>query len=111
MKRTAVIVFIYGFLIGLGGLLGFVKGGSLVSLISGGSFGLALLLTAYFILKGKRSAHIFALVLTFLLDGVFTFRFTKTLHFFPSGALSLLSLIVLIILALQARKKASGQVS
>jgi len=32
-------------------------------------------------------------------------RFTKTLQFFPAGFMSLLSLVVLIILALQIRKK------
>jgi len=104
MKVTATIVFVYGILIALGGLMGFVKGGSTISLILGGSFGVALLISAYFISKGKIAAQYVALGLTFLLDGVFTHRFAKTLHFFPTGFLSLLSLAVLIVVALKIRR-------
>lgn len=104
MKVTATIVFVYGLLIVLGGIMGFAKGGSHISLISGGSFGLALLISAYLISKGKITAQYFALLLTFLLDGIFTYRFAKTLHFFPTGMLSLLSLAVLIVIALKIRR-------
>jgi uncharacterized membrane protein (UPF0136 family) len=104
MKVTATIVFIYGLLIALGGAMGYVKGGSQMSLISGTSFGGALLICAYFISKGKIAAQYFALLLTFLLDGLFTYRFAKTLHFFPTGFLSLLSLAVLIVVALKIRR-------
>ncbi len=104
MKVTATIVFIYGLLIALGGIMGFVKGGSYASIISGGSFGIALLIASYFISKGKIAAQYFALAMTFLLDGIFTYRFAKTLHFFPAGFLSLFSLAVLIVIALKIRK-------
>lgn len=104
MKVTATIVFVYGLLIALGGIMGFVKGGSNASLISGSVFGLALLLSAYFISKGKIAAQYVALVLTFILDGIFTYRFAKTLHFFPAGFLSLASLAVLIVIALKIRR-------
>ncbi len=104
MKITATIVFIYGLLISLGGILGYIKGGSNISLISGGSFGLALLISAYFISKGKIAAQYLALILTFLLDGIFTFRFAKSLHFFPPGFFSLISLVVLIVISLKIRR-------
>jgi uncharacterized membrane protein (UPF0136 family) len=104
MKVTATIVFVYGLLIALGGIMGFVKGGSHISLILGGSFGAVLLLCSYFISTGKILAQYAALLLTFLLDGIFTYRFAKTLHFFPTGFLSLLSLAVLIVIALKIRR-------
>lgn len=104
MKVTATIVFVYGLLIALGGIMGYVKGGSHASIISGASFGTALLIAGYFISKGKIAAQYFALVLTFLLDGIFTYRFAKTLHFFPAGFLSLFSLAVLIVIALKIRR-------
>ncbi|MES2121947.1 MAG: TMEM14 family protein [Chlamydiota bacterium] len=104
MKVTALIVCIYGILIALGGLMGFIKGHSYASLISGGSFGLALIISSYLISKGRVAAQYVALVLTFILDGLFTFRFAKSLHFFPAGLLSLLSLAVLIVIALKIRK-------
>ncbi len=84
--------------------MGYVKGGSHASIISGASFGTALLIAGYFISKGKIAAQYFALVLTFLLDGIFTYRFAKTLHFFPAGFLSLFSLAVLIVIALKIRR-------
>jgi uncharacterized membrane protein (UPF0136 family) len=104
MKVTATIVFVYGLLIAMGGMMGFIKSGSHASLISGGSFGIALLICAFFISKGKIAAQYFALILTFLLDGIFTYRFAKTLQFFPTGFLSLCSLAVLIVIALKIRR-------
>lgn len=104
MKVTATMLFVYGLLIALGGLMGYVKGGSIISLVSGASFGASLLICAHFISRGKIAAQYVALVLTFLLDGIFTFRFAKTLHFFPAGFLSLFSLAVLIVIALKIRK-------
>ena len=104
MKVTATIVFIFGLLIALGGLIGFVKGNSQASLVSGSVFGSALVISAYFISKGKIAAQYCALAVTFLLDGIFTYRFAKTLHFFPAGFLSLASLAVLIVVALKIRR-------
>ncbi len=104
MKVTATIVFIFGLLIALGGLMGYVKSGSQASLISGSLFGIILIGCAYFISKGKIAAQYTALASTFLLDGIFTYRFAKTLHFFPAGFLSLASLAVLIVVALKIRR-------
>ncbi len=104
MKVTATIVFVYGILITIGGIIGFLKGNSQPSLIFGGGFGVALLISAFFISKGKIAAQYIALVLTFLLDGFFTHRFAKTLHFLPAGFLSLASLAVLIVVALKIRR-------
>lgn len=99
-----MIVFAYGIVIAFGGLMGFIKGHSYASLISGGSFGLALIISAYLISKGRLMAQYVALVLTFILDGLFTFRYAKSLNFFPAGLFSLLSLAVLIVIALKIRR-------
>ena len=104
MKVTSIIVYAFGILIGLGGIFGYVKSGSQASLISGFAFGIALIVSGYFMSKGMILAQYFALVLTFLLDALFTYRFAKTLHFFPAGFLSIASLAVLIIIALKIRR-------
>lgn len=104
MKVTATIVFVFGLLIALGGIMGFVKSGSQASLISGSVFGLALIVSAYFISRGKIAAQYIALGLTFILDALFTYRYAKSLHFFPAGFLSLASLAVLIVVALKIRR-------
>jgi uncharacterized membrane protein (UPF0136 family) len=104
MKVTATIVFSYALLILLGGFIGHLKAGSSASLVSGITFGAALLFCAYAIAKGKILAQYAALLLTFFLDGFFTFRFAKTLHFVPAGMMSLFSLAVLIVIALKIRR-------
>ena len=104
MKVTATIVFFFGLIIALGGIMGYVKSGSQASLISGSVFGIALVISGYLISKGKILGQYAALALTFLLDGIFTYRFAKTLHFFPAGFLSLASLAVLIVVALKIRR-------
>jgi uncharacterized membrane protein (UPF0136 family) len=104
MKVTATIVFAYALLILLGGLIGHLKAGSSASLIAGLVFGITLAISAYAIAKGKILAQYAALLLTFFLDGFFTFRFAKTLHFVPAGMMSLLSLAVLIVIALKIRR-------
>ena len=104
MKVTATIVFAYSLLILLGGVIGYLKAGSSASLIAVVTFAVLLSLCSYAIAKGKIAAQYFALGLTFFLDGFFTFRFAKTLHFIPAGMMSLLSLVVLIVIALKIRK-------
>ena len=104
MKVTATIVSIYGLLIAIGGIIGYVKAGSQASLWLGLTFGFSLMVSAYLISRGQILAQIGALVLTFVLDGVFTYRFAKTLSFFPAGLFSLLSLAVLIVIALKIKR-------
>ncbi len=108
MKTTGLLTFSYSLCLVLGGLMGFLKGGSMISLVMGGSFGLILLGLSYGIYRGKTKASQVALVLLFLLDGFFTYRFAKTLHVFPSGVFSLLSLGLLVLIALHLRKIQKG---
>jgi uncharacterized membrane protein (UPF0136 family) len=104
MKVTATIVFIYALLILIGGVIGYAKVASIASLVSGITFGTALSFCALAIARGKTEAQYLALILTFFLDSFFTYRFAKTLHFFPAGLMSLLSLAVLIVIALKIRR-------
>lgn len=104
MKVTATIVLIYAILLLVGGWMGHVKAASMASLISGLIFGTLMLLCAWGIAAGKKFAQFATLILIFILDGFFTYRFAKTLAFFPAGMMSLLSLAVLIVVALKIRK-------
>lgn len=104
MKATAIIMCVYGLILLIGGWMGHATSGSMPSLISGVIFGVLILLCAWGIAAGKKIAQYAALILTFILDGFFTFRFAKTLKFFPAGFMSLLSLAMLIVIALKIRK-------
>ncbi len=104
MKITATIVCVYSLIILIGGIVGYMKAESIPSLVSGLVFSVGLFLCSYAISKGKLMAQYAALGITFVLDGFFTHRFAKTLHFIPSGLMSLLSLAVIIVIALKIRK-------
>lgn len=104
MKNTAIIMFVYALLILIGGWMGYAKAGSSASLISGIGFSLALSFCSLWIAQGKALAFYIALVLIFLLDTFFTFRFAKTHQFLPAGLMSLLSLGMLIFIALKVKK-------
>jgi len=99
MKKTAWIVFCYAFLVSTGGVIGYLKSASLPSLLSGGIFGSLLFLSSYFMFKKKVYGYFGALFLSVGLEAFFTWRFAKTLKFFPAGMLGLISLAVIIIVA------------
>lgn len=100
MKISATLIFVYGLIILIGGLVGHAKAASSASLVMGGIFGLLLILSAIAVFRGKAIGEYIALLLTFLLDAFFTYRFLTTRKFMPAGALCLLSLLVLFLLAL-----------
>jgi uncharacterized membrane protein (UPF0136 family) len=101
MKKTGSLVLIYGLLTLVGGLIGHIKTASTASLISGIIFGSLLLASGWGMIQKKGWGQWSALVLAFVLDAFFTYRFAKTLKFFPAGFMSLVSLIMVIVLALR----------
>jgi uncharacterized membrane protein (UPF0136 family) len=103
MKKTAWIIFLYALLILIGGIIGHVHSASLASLISGLSFGILLLVASGLIFMKQPFGYWMAL--SILLEGFFTWRFAKTLKFLPAGLLSLISLVVIIIVALKIRRR------
>jgi uncharacterized membrane protein (UPF0136 family) len=105
MKKTAWIIFLYALLILIGGIIGHVHSASLASLISGLSFGILLLVASGLIFMKQPFGYWMALALSILLEGFFTWRFAKTLKFLPAGLLSLISLVVIIIVALKIRRR------
>lgn len=88
----------YSLLVLCGGFFGY-RSGSLVSLIMGGLFGLALFVMSFPSFFKKKYCQIAALILVFILDAVFSWRFIKAPSFFPAGFFSLLSLSLLLLLA------------
>lgn len=105
MKITGIIVLLYALLILVGGIFGHQEKGSIASLVSGLVFGILLLGTALATFKKKIWGEFSALILIFILDGFFTYRFIKTQSFLPAGLLSLISLGVLLLLALIIKKR------
>lgn len=108
MKKSSLIVAGYGIFVLIGGIMGHIKAGSQASLISGIVFGVLLLLSSLAMYKEKRFGYFLAVGLAFFLDAFFTYRFTLTHSFFPSGMMSLASLFVAVLLLFRHKKKAKA---
>ncbi|MGE0199082.1 MAG: TMEM14 family protein [Simkaniaceae bacterium] len=104
LHAMGTIILVYSILVFAGGLLGFIMKKSLPSLLGGGLFGLALVLTSIqtFILRKWGLYASFGLIL--LLDAFFSYRYLISYAFFPSGLMLLLSTVTLIILILKLKK-------
>ena len=89
---------LYGLLSLGGGILGYLKSKSKVSLISGGISGLLLLVLATFIYSGNQWAEIAAATIVLLLIIVFAVRWFKTKKFMPAMPMILLGVISLILI-------------
>jgi uncharacterized membrane protein (UPF0136 family) len=106
MLGPAKIYFIiFGALTIVGGVIGYVKAGSVPSIIAGAITGV-LLLVAGFVLPEHRVAGLaMAFVVSLLLAGQFIPKFIRTGKAMPSGMMSILSAIGLIIAIVAWMKK------
>ncbi len=95
-SSSVIVLWIYIVLLLGGGLMGFLKAGSKISLITSAAFALPLALCALGILTPFYIADI----LVGALGLVFGVRFAKGKKFMPSGLMGLLSIIVLAALLL-----------
>ena len=88
------ILWIYIVLLLVGGLIGFLKAGSKVSLISSSVFAAVLVLTQTGIFKPSVSLILVNVLLAALLV-VFAIRLAKTKKFMPSGLMMVLTILTL----------------
>jgi uncharacterized membrane protein (UPF0136 family) len=85
-----VILWIYIILLVLGGLMGLLKGGSKVSLITAVAFAIPLILCNLNIIRFEYSTWILIALLA-----VFAWRLTRTKKFMPGGLLLILTVLAL----------------
>jgi uncharacterized membrane protein (UPF0136 family) len=87
-----IVLWIYIVLLVVGGLMGFLKAKSQVSLIMSVSFAVALIITT--VLAQPTSRHVADILMAALLV-VFTIRLAKTKKFMPSGMMLVLTIAAL----------------
>ncbi|HCF29117.1 MAG TPA: hypothetical protein DEV81_18375 [Cyanobacteria bacterium UBA11049] len=93
-------ILIYGLLVLLGGVMGYVKAKSQVSLLSGVGSGIALLV-AWFICRGNPIVGLgLAALLGLILFVVFVIRFFRTRTFMPAGLMMVLSFVATVVFSL-----------
>ncbi len=91
---ASTILWVYIILLLVGGMIGFFKGKSKVSLITSAVFAAVLVLTQTGIFEPGVARELVNVLLAVLLV-VFTVRLAKTKKFMPSGLMLLLTVLVL----------------
>jgi len=104
MQNTAIEIWIYGVIMILGGIMGFVKVGSKASLISGVGMGLGLIASGYGVSRGSYDSLVVAEVIAALLVVIFAIRFAKTRRIMPVGMLAILSLAAAVVFGAALKK-------
>jgi uncharacterized membrane protein (UPF0136 family) len=94
LTSSVIVLWIYIVLLLGGGLMGFLKAGSKISLITSAAFALPLILCATKVFPLDPCAPI--LVATLAL--IFLVRYAKGKKFMPSGLMGLLSIITVVVL-------------
>ena len=105
MNITVVTVGLFGLFSLVGGLIGYIKAGSMASLIAGSLSGLILLVSAYGISKGNQFMAYIALVVTLLLGGRFFMTLMKSFKLMPDLLMVVFSLVTLVMVGLYLFKK------
>ena len=98
MLGAAKIYFIvFGILTIAGGIVGYVKAGSVISIIAGSISGILLLGAAWLMPDHQAAGLILALVVSVLLAGQFVPKFFSTHKLMPAALMSLLSVLGIVV--------------
>ena len=98
MIGPAKIYFIiFGILTIVGGIVGYVKAGSMASIIAGSISGVLLLLAAFLLPEHQAAGLILALAVSLLLAAQFIPKFFRTFKVMPAGLMSVLSALGIIV--------------
>ncbi|MFQ5638034.1 MAG: TMEM14 family protein [bacterium] len=101
---TAYLIMVYGVLVLLGGIMGYVKSKSIPSVIMGSIFGVLILIGSWQMLKENVIGWGLVLGLSIFLTIFFGYRFWTSMKFMPAGLMILLSLISTVVLLLNRMK-------
>ncbi|KAJ3413742.1 hypothetical protein HDV05_007645 [Chytridiales sp. JEL 0842] len=93
--------FAFALLVSLGGIIGYVSKGSMISLLAGVGFGTLLLLAAARV-SAKKTQYHYYLGLCAILSGVMAVRFYSTKKFMPAGLVFILSSLMVLRYGLRA---------
>ena len=104
MKWRGYVVLVYGMLILVGGIIGYVKAQSIASLVMGGGCAAVAMASGWGILTQHAAGRISALALSIVLLAFFGYRFMNSGNFMPAGFMALLSVLVIGMLAIGHKK-------
>src|SRR5438105_3336867 len=93
MEATKVYFIIFGALTIIGGIIGYVKAGSLPSIIAGSITGVLLLIAGSLLPEHRAASLATAFIVSLLLAAQFVPKFLRTGRVMPAGIMSVLSVI------------------
>jgi uncharacterized membrane protein (UPF0136 family) len=96
MDLTKIYFVLFGVLTIAGGIVGYVKAGSVASIIAGSITGVLLLVAAFLLTDHRGVGLATALVISLLLAVQFVPKFLQTGRVMPAGMMSILSVIGVI---------------
>jgi uncharacterized membrane protein (UPF0136 family) len=96
MEAAKIYFIIFGLLTIAGGIVGYVKAGSVVSIIAGAITGVLLLVAAFVMPEHSVAGLAIALIVSLFLGAYFIRKYLSTGALMPAGMMSVLSIIGII---------------
>lgn len=97
MEAAKIYFIVFGILTIVGGIVGYVKAGSVASIIAGSITGVLLLVAAFLLPEHRMVGFATALIISLLLAAQFIPKLLRTGRVMPAGIMSLLSVIGIIV--------------
>jgi uncharacterized membrane protein (UPF0136 family) len=97
MEAGKIYFIVFGILTVAGGVVGYVKAGSVASIIAGSITGVLLLVAAFLLPEHRAIGLATAFIISLLLAAQFAPKFIRTGRVMPAGAMSILSVIGIIV--------------
>lgn len=98
MKWNGAIVLVYAITVLLGGLIGYLKAGSVISLLTGSFLGALLFASALGLFRSSLLAMFTAIGISGLLTLFFLVRYWMTTKMAPAGMMAIASAVVFLLL-------------
>jgi uncharacterized membrane protein (UPF0136 family) len=96
MEAAKIYFIAFGVLTIVGGIVGYLKAGSMASIIAGSITGVLLLVAAFLLPEHRAIGLATAFIISLLLAAQFVPKFIRTGRVMPAGMMSILSVIGLI---------------
>jgi len=96
MEAARIYFIVFGALTIVGGIVGYLKAGSVASIVAGSITGVLLLVAAFLLPEHRTIGLATALIVSLLLAAQFIPKFLRTGRIMPAGMMSILSAIGII---------------
>ena len=96
MEAARIYFIVFGALTIIGGIVGYIKAGSVASIIAGSITGVLLLVAAFLLPEHRMVGLATALIVSLLLAAQFLPKFLRSGRVMPAGMMSILSVIGII---------------